>query len=241
MSGGVAWSVSRCSLVEAKVGKESAVEALLTSALPPANAESATTVWFALQLGPSTCGIFDAFADESGRQAHLAGPIAAALMAKAPELLSQPPTIESVDVLPPSCSWRRSLVATWHNANVGIGAYSVLPKLTRPERFTWSPQEAGACPLGAWERRMGARVARVKRSNARPSVAVVCGSASSRARGIFPIFPCGHRRDGTALLVRHWKPPPPYAAEYRRRRSISATETSSCCPASWHCSRRSRL
>ena len=67
--------------------------------MPLANAETATTVWFALKIGPSTFGIFDAFADDSSRQAHLAGQIAAALMAKAPELLSQPPTIEPVDVL----------------------------------------------------------------------------------------------------------------------------------------------
>ncbi len=85
--------------LEAKPGKEEAVAALLKGALPLANAEPATTVWFALKLGPSTFGIFDAFADESGRQAHLAGQIAAALMAKAPELLAQPPTIERVDVL----------------------------------------------------------------------------------------------------------------------------------------------
>jgi quinol monooxygenase YgiN len=85
--------------LEAKPGKESDVAQLLTSALTLANAETATTVWFALQLGPSTFGIFDAFADEAGRQAHLSGQIAAALMAKAPELLSQPPSIERVDVL----------------------------------------------------------------------------------------------------------------------------------------------
>ena len=85
--------------LEAKPGKEAAVEELLKSALPLANAERATTVWFALKIGPSTFGIFDAFADEAGRQAHLAGQIAAALMAKAPELLSKAPTIESVDVL----------------------------------------------------------------------------------------------------------------------------------------------
>ncbi|MEO5896230.1 MAG: antibiotic biosynthesis monooxygenase [Vicinamibacterales bacterium] len=85
--------------LEAKPGKEAEVEALLKDALPLANAETATTVWFALKLGPSTFGIFDAFANDAGRQAHLAGQIAAALMAKAPELLSQPPTIEQVDVL----------------------------------------------------------------------------------------------------------------------------------------------
>ena len=85
--------------LEAKPGKEAQVAELLTSALPLANAEAATTVWFALKLGPSTFGIFDAFADDAGRQAHLAGQIAAALMAKAPELLAQAPTIESVDIL----------------------------------------------------------------------------------------------------------------------------------------------
>ena len=62
--------------LEAKPGKEEAVAALLKGALPLANAEPATTVWFALKLGPSTFGIFDAFADESGRQAHLAGHLA---------------------------------------------------------------------------------------------------------------------------------------------------------------------
>ena len=85
--------------LEAKPGKEGEVADLLKSALPLANAEPGTTVWFALKLGPSTFGIFDAFSDDAGRQAHLAGPIAAALMARAPDLLAQPPTIESVEVL----------------------------------------------------------------------------------------------------------------------------------------------
>jgi quinol monooxygenase YgiN len=85
--------------LEAKPGKEDEVAALLTNALPLANAEPATTVWFALKLGPTTFGIFDAFPDEAGRTAHLAGQIAAALMAKAPELLVRAPTIEPVDIL----------------------------------------------------------------------------------------------------------------------------------------------
>ena len=85
--------------LEARPGQEPAVEELLRGALPLANAETATVAWFALKIGPSTFGIFDAFADESARQAHLAGQIAAALMAKAPELLSEPPTIERIDVL----------------------------------------------------------------------------------------------------------------------------------------------
>jgi len=85
--------------LEAKPGKEEELAALLKGALPLANAEAETTVWFAIRLGPSTFGIFDAFANDAGRQAHLAGRIAAALMAKAPELLSQPPRIEPVDIL----------------------------------------------------------------------------------------------------------------------------------------------
>lgn len=85
--------------LEAKSGKEAAVEAFLKSALPLANQEPATPVWFALKIGPSTFGIFDAFPDDAGRSAHLNGPIAAALMANAAELLSSAPSIEKVDVL----------------------------------------------------------------------------------------------------------------------------------------------
>lgn len=85
--------------LEAKAGKEAEVASFLESALPLANQETRTVAWFALRMGPSTFGVFDAFADEDGRSAHLAGPIAAALMAKAGELLSQPPVIEKVDLL----------------------------------------------------------------------------------------------------------------------------------------------
>ena len=85
--------------LEAKPGKEQVVADFLAGALPLAEKESGTTAWFAIRIGPSTFGIFDVFPDEAGRQAHLAGPIAAALMAKAPDLLAQPPTIEKIDVL----------------------------------------------------------------------------------------------------------------------------------------------
>ena len=85
--------------LEAKPGKEAEVEALLRAGLPLVQQEPATAVWFAIRLGPSTFGIFDAFPDDSGRQAHLAGQVAAALMAKASELLAQPPAIEKADVL----------------------------------------------------------------------------------------------------------------------------------------------
>ena len=85
--------------LEAKPGKEAEVESFLKSGLPVVQEEPATTAWFGIKLGPSTFGIFDAFPDEAGRQAHLAGQVAAALMAKASELLAQPPVIEQVDVL----------------------------------------------------------------------------------------------------------------------------------------------
>ena len=85
--------------LEAKPGKEAEVEAFLRAGLPLVQQEPATAVWFAIRLGPSTFAIFDAFPDDSGRQAHLAGQVAAALMAKASELLAQPPAIEKADVL----------------------------------------------------------------------------------------------------------------------------------------------
>jgi quinol monooxygenase YgiN len=85
--------------LEAKPGKEKDVAQFLEAGLGIANQETTTPVWFALQLSPSVFGIFDAFDDEGGRQAHLNGPIAKALMAKAGELLSKPPAIERVDVL----------------------------------------------------------------------------------------------------------------------------------------------
>ena len=85
--------------LEAKLGKEAAVETFLRGGLPLAQAEPATTAWFALRMGPSTFGIFDAFPNEAGRQAHLQGPIAAALMAQAKDLLAEPPAISKVDVL----------------------------------------------------------------------------------------------------------------------------------------------
>ena len=85
--------------LEAKAGKEKEVENFLLSGLPLVQQEPATTAWFGIRLGPSTFGIFDAFPNEAGRQAHLAGKVAAELMAKAGELFSTPPSIEKIDVL----------------------------------------------------------------------------------------------------------------------------------------------
>ena len=85
--------------LEAKPGKENDVVQFLGNGLQMANQEATTLMWFALRLGPTTFGIFDAFADEAGRQRHLAGPIAQALMAQAPALFAAPPAIEPLEVL----------------------------------------------------------------------------------------------------------------------------------------------
>jgi quinol monooxygenase YgiN len=85
--------------LEAKPGKEQELGALLVNSLSLAQNEPGTIHWFALRIGPSTFGIFDTFEKEEGRQVHLGGPIAAALVAKAPELLSQLPVIEQVELL----------------------------------------------------------------------------------------------------------------------------------------------
>ena len=86
-------------MLEAKPGKENEVEQFLRSGLEIVQGEPATTTWYALRIGPSTFGIFDTFPDNTGRQAHLNGRVAAALMAKAGDLLSKPPQIEQVDIL----------------------------------------------------------------------------------------------------------------------------------------------
>jgi quinol monooxygenase YgiN len=85
--------------LEAKAGREDDLAAFLRSAVPLVEAEPETLSWFAVRLSPSTFAIFDAFADDAGRRAHLAGRVAAALAEQAPALLAAPPSIELVDVL----------------------------------------------------------------------------------------------------------------------------------------------
>jgi quinol monooxygenase YgiN len=85
--------------LEAKPGKEAEVESFLKGGLALVQEEPATEAWFGLRLGPTTFGIFDAFPNDAGRDAHLNGRVAAALMANASTLLAQPPSIEKVDVL----------------------------------------------------------------------------------------------------------------------------------------------
>lgn len=85
--------------LDAKPGKEADVEAFLKSGLSLVLQEPATVSWYAIKIGPSSFGIFDTFLDDSGRQAHLTGRVAEALMAKAPDLLAQAPSIEKIDIL----------------------------------------------------------------------------------------------------------------------------------------------
>lgn len=85
--------------LEALPGKAAEAEAFLNAALTMANDEPTTPIWFALKLSPTTFGVFDAFHDEAGRQRHLNGPIAQALMSKGQELFTFPLNIEPIEVL----------------------------------------------------------------------------------------------------------------------------------------------
>lgn len=85
--------------LEAKAGKEKEVMEFLKSALPLAQGEPGTIRWYALQIGPSTFGIFDTFETTDGRTAHLNGEIAKALLANASALLAKDPILEMVDLL----------------------------------------------------------------------------------------------------------------------------------------------
>lgn len=85
--------------LEAKPGKEEDVAAFLKQGASMAQDEAGTTAWFGVRFGPTTFGVFDAFDDEAGRDAHLNGAIAAALMENAAELLAEEPSIEKLDVL----------------------------------------------------------------------------------------------------------------------------------------------
>lgn len=85
--------------LEAKPGKEKELEEFLKSALPLAEREPGTITWYAIKMGPGKYGIFDTFADENGRNAHLNGEIAKALFAKADQLLATAPKIDKPELL----------------------------------------------------------------------------------------------------------------------------------------------
>ena len=85
--------------LEAKPGREADVQRFLEGGLALVNEEPETTAWFAIRMGPATYGIFDVFPSDAGRQAHLQGRVADALMAQAADLFAKPPDIQPIDVL----------------------------------------------------------------------------------------------------------------------------------------------
>lgn len=85
--------------LEAKRGKETELAEFLKGALPIVQDEAETVTWYAIQINASTFGIFDTFPSDAGRDAHLSGRVAQALIAKAAELLAAPPVIEKIDIL----------------------------------------------------------------------------------------------------------------------------------------------
>lgn len=85
--------------LEAKAGREEAVADFLAGALPLVEGEPATLTWYALRLEPGVFAIYDTFSDEHGREAHLAGQVAAALMSRAGDLLASPPEIRKIEVI----------------------------------------------------------------------------------------------------------------------------------------------
>ena len=85
--------------LEAKPGREGEVQRFLEGGLTLVNEEPDTTAWFAIRMGPTTYGIFDVFPSDAGRQAHLQGRVAEALMAQAADLFASPPDIQPIDVL----------------------------------------------------------------------------------------------------------------------------------------------
>src|SRR5438477_2092912 len=83
----------------AKPGKEAEVEAFLNSGLALVNQEPLTVTWYAIKFSENTFGIFDTFDGDEGRDAHLNGKVAEALMANAADLLSEPPKIERIEII----------------------------------------------------------------------------------------------------------------------------------------------
>jgi quinol monooxygenase YgiN len=85
--------------LEARPGMEEELASFLRDALPLVQAEAQTTAWFALRAGPTSFAIVDVFPDDAGRQAHLDGAVARALLGRAAELLAGPPEVEPTEVL----------------------------------------------------------------------------------------------------------------------------------------------
>ena len=86
-------------MLKAKPGKEDDVEAFLKQGAAMSLEEPKTVNWYGVKIAPGVFGVFDTFDDEAGRDAHLSGEIAKALMAKAKELFSNELQIEKMEIL----------------------------------------------------------------------------------------------------------------------------------------------
>jgi quinol monooxygenase YgiN len=101
--------------LKAQSGKEDRVARFLKDGAEIVEAEPATVAWFAIQLDSETFAIFDVFPDEAGREAHLNGQLASALMAKASELLAESPDLKKADVVAAKLPHLRTIVTTVGN------------------------------------------------------------------------------------------------------------------------------
>ena len=86
-------------MLKAKPGKEADVEAFLKQGAVMSHDEPQTVTWYGVKMGPGMYGVFDTFDDEAGREAHINGEIAKALMANAAELFSNELKIEKMEIL----------------------------------------------------------------------------------------------------------------------------------------------
>jgi len=86
-------------MLKAKPGKEADVEAFLKQGAAMSLDEPKTVTWYGVKIAPGMYGVFDTFDDEAGRDAHVNGPIAKALMANAAELFSNDLKIEKMEIL----------------------------------------------------------------------------------------------------------------------------------------------
>jgi quinol monooxygenase YgiN len=86
-------------MLKAKPGKEDEVEAFLKQGAVMSQDEPQTVTWYGVKIAPGMYGVFDTFEDEAGREAHMNGEIAKALMAKAPDLFSNELKIEKMEIL----------------------------------------------------------------------------------------------------------------------------------------------
>jgi len=174
------YTVALFARLEAKPGKEDEVAKFLETGLAVANQEATTPIWFALRLGPAVFGIFDAFAGESGREAHLNGPIAKALMAQAPELLASDGSNTHAAPSPPP----HRPTASLEHADTALARPGPVPRVRRCAAVlrAWqnSARAAGVGHVG--HKVLRARRIAVTFADSSVRACTICGNPSSSLR-----------------------------------------------------------